>query len=78
MIDLLRPGADRIAALCFAGMIGIGPPEVASAAVINRGVEGPPLSEIRPAPKSIYPTSKLLLPSRHRRRLTQLFSDPSF
>ncbi|NLS07562.1 hypothetical protein HGP14_30275 [Rhizobium sp. P32RR-XVIII] len=30
-------------------------PSVVSAEVINRGSEGSPLSEIRPAPKSIYP-----------------------
>ena len=60
MTDILRLGGDRIAALCFAGMIGLGLPAVASAAVINRGVEGPPLSEIRPAPKSIYPDQQVI------------------
>ena len=60
MTNILRMGADRIAALCFAGMIGFGLPAVASAAVINRGVEGPPLSEIRPAPKSIYPDQQVI------------------
>ena len=60
MTDILRMGADRIAALCFAGMIGFSLPAVASAAVINRGVEGPPLSEIRPAPKSIYPDQQVI------------------
>jgi hypothetical protein len=65
MTNILRMGADRIAALCFAGMIGFGLPAVASAAVINRGVEAPPLSEIRPAPKSIYPDQQLS-PRSHR------------
>lgn len=32
----------------------------ASAAVINRGTEGVPLSEIRPAPKSIYPDQAVI------------------
>ena len=58
--DVLRLGGDRIAALIVAGMIGLGLPAVASAAVINRGVEGPPLSEIRPAPKSIYPDQAVI------------------
>ena len=60
MIGILRLGGDRIAALCFTGMIGVGLPAVTSAAVINRGQEGPPLSEIRPAPKSIYPDQEVI------------------
>jgi hypothetical protein len=60
MKNILRLRADRFAALCFAGMISIGLPAVASAAVINRGQEGPPLSEIRPAPKSIYPDQQVI------------------
>lgn len=39
----------------FAGLTG-----VAQASVVNRGKEGPPLSEIRPAPKSIYPDQKMI------------------
>ncbi len=39
--------------LALAGMVGL--PGIAQATVVNRGKEGPPLSEIRPAPKSIYP-----------------------
>lgn len=38
----------------------IGAPTGAFAVVINRGDEGPPLSEIRPAPKSIYPDQKVI------------------
>lgn len=33
---------------------------LAMAQVVNRGVEGRPLSEIRPAPKSIYPDQKVI------------------
>jgi len=58
MIDKLRLGVSRIAVLCFTGMISL--PAVTSATVINRGEEGPPLSEIRPAPKSIYPDQKMI------------------
>src|SRR5277367_4523765 len=60
MMDILRLGGNRIAALCFIGIIGVGLPAGASAAVINRGEEGPPLSEIRPAPKSIYPDQQVI------------------
>ena len=60
MKNVVRLRADRLAALCFAGIIGVGLPVGASAAVINRGVEGPPLSEIRPAPKSIYPDQQVI------------------
>jgi hypothetical protein len=35
-------------------------PIPASAAVVNRGTEGAPLSEIRPAPKSIYPDQAVI------------------
>ena len=41
-----------IAMACF--------PFALSAEVINRGVEGGPMSEIRPAPKSIYPDQKMI------------------
>ena len=41
-----------IAAACF--------PFATSAEVVNRGVEGAPMSEIRPAPKSIYPDQKMI------------------
>ena len=60
MMNILRPRGDRIAALCFAGMICVGLPAITSAAVINRGHEGPPLSEIRAAPKSIYPDQAVI------------------
>ena len=60
MTGILRLGGDRIAALCFIAFIGVGPPAGAPAAVINRGQEGPPLSEIRPAPKSIYPDQQVI------------------
>jgi hypothetical protein len=60
MMNILRPRGDRIAALCFAGMICVGLPAITSAAVINRGQEGPPLSEIRAAPKSIYPDQAVI------------------
>ena len=59
-IDIFALRGDRIAALCFSGMICIGLPAITSAAVINRGQEGPPLSEIRPAPKSIYPDQQVI------------------
>ncbi len=46
-------------AIC--GMVAaIGLPMAVSAAVINRGVEGEPMSEIRPAPKSIFPDQKMI------------------
>jgi hypothetical protein len=35
-------------------------PAAATAAVINRGTESTPLSEIRPAPKSIYPDQRVI------------------
>jgi hypothetical protein len=35
-------------------------PSVTSAAVVDRGTEGSPMSEIRPAPKSIYPDQKMI------------------
>ena len=60
MTNIFRMGADRIAALCFAGMIRFGLPAVASAAVINRGVEGPPLLKFVPPPKSIYPDQQVI------------------
>jgi hypothetical protein len=60
MTNILRLGANRAAALCFTGIIGVGLPIGASAAVIDRGQEGPPLSETRPAPKSIYPDQQLI------------------
>jgi hypothetical protein len=41
-----------IAMACF--------PFALSAEVINRGVEGGPMSEIRPAPKAIYPDQKVI------------------
>ncbi len=50
--------AGRMAALALAGITFL--PTAGSAAVINRGDEGPPLSEIRPAPKSIYPDQKII------------------
>ena len=34
--------------------------------VIDRGTEGKPLSEIRPAPKSIYPDQKVITAERNR------------
>jgi hypothetical protein len=55
MLEVLRSASDRIAALSLVGMVALGLPAAASAAVIDRGQEGPPLSETRPAPKSIYP-----------------------
>ena len=58
MKDVLRLGVGRIAMLCLTGMICL--PAVTSAAVVNRGQEGPPLSEIRPAPKSIYPDQQVI------------------
>lgn len=42
---------------CVAGMAATG---VAQAGVVNRGTEGPPLSEVRPAPRSIYPDQKMI------------------
>jgi hypothetical protein len=48
----------RLAALCL--MAASLYPSAASAVVINRGIEGPPLSEIRPAPKSIYPDQAVI------------------
>ena len=77
MTDILRLGGDRIAALCFAGMICVGLPAVASAAVINRGVEGPPLSEIRPAPNRSTRTSRLSPRNRRLRKSIRPFSGPS-
>jgi hypothetical protein len=35
-------------------------PVATSAEVINRGIQGAPMSEIRPAPKSIYPDQKVI------------------
>ena len=58
MKDKLYSRQGRAAALCLAGMIFV--PTLAAAAVINRGQEGAPLSEIRPAPKSIYPDEKMI------------------
>ena len=58
MTDKLYSRQGRAAALCLAGMIFL--PTLAAAAVINRGQEGAPLSEIRPAPKSIYPDEKMI------------------
>ena len=58
MNDTLRFGAGRLATLCFVGMLFA--PAVTSAAVVNRGEEGPPLSEIRPAPKSVYPDQQVI------------------
>jgi hypothetical protein len=60
MTDVSRLRGGRIAALCLLQIIGAGLPAAASAAVINRGMEGPPLSEIRPAPKSIYPDQVMI------------------
>jgi hypothetical protein len=60
MTGILRLGGDRIAALCFIAIIGVSLPAVTWAAVINRGLEGPPLSKIRPAPKSIYPDQEVI------------------
>ena len=60
MTGVLRLRGDRVAALCLVGIICAALPAAASAAVINRGVEGPPLSEIRPAPKSIYPDQQVI------------------
>ena len=48
--------ARLTARLAVLGMVAaVGLPSTGSAAVINRGVEGSPMSEIRPAPKSIFP-----------------------
>lgn len=60
MTGIFRLAGDRIAALCFIGIIGLNLPAVAWADVINRGQEGAPLSEIRPAPKSIYPDQQVI------------------
>jgi hypothetical protein len=60
MTGISRLGGERIAALCFIGVIGAGLPAVTWAAVINRGQEGSPLSEIRPAPQSIYPDQQVI------------------
>src|ERR1700722_9736290 len=60
MTGILRLRGDRIATLCFAILFGVGLPAVTLAAVTNRGQEGPPLSEIRPAPKSIYPDQQVI------------------
>ena len=47
--------------LAVFGMVAaISLPAALSAAVINRGVEGEPMSEIRPAPKSIFPDQKMI------------------
>jgi len=48
----------KAALLCVAGTLGVY--SFASAEVVNRGTEGPPLSEIRPAPKSIYPDQLMI------------------
>ena len=58
MKSFLCLGAGQIAVLCLAGATCL--PAITSAAVINRGEEGPPLSEIRPAPKSIYPDQAVI------------------
>ena len=50
-------GARWLAAFCLAGIAGL---SSSSAVVINRGDEGPPLSEIRPAPESIYPDQVMI------------------
>ena len=60
MTGVLRLRCDRVAALCRVGIICAALPAAASAAVINRGVEGPPLCDIRPAPKSIYPDQQVI------------------
>jgi hypothetical protein len=60
MIGISLLGGDRIVALCSMIIISAGLPAVTWAAVINRGQEGPPLSEIRPAPKSIYPDQQVI------------------
>ena len=51
-------GSPSLAAAFIAAMVCT--PMQASAAVINRGTEGAPLSEIRPAPKSIYPDQAVI------------------
>ena len=60
MTGVLRLRCDRVAALCRVEIICAALPATASAAVINRGVEGPPMCDIRPAPKSIYPDQQVI------------------
>lgn len=52
----------RLLATALLSVIAIGASAVASQAeVINRGVEGKPLHEARPAPKSIFPNEHLIV-----------------
>jgi len=57
-IPIAGAGGGKAALLCIAGTLWFC--SFASAEVVNRGIEGPPLSEIRPAPKSIYPDQLMI------------------
>lgn len=52
--------SGRVRVATALGLALVCMPVAANAAVVNRGTEGPPLSEIRPAPKSIYPDQAVI------------------